>query len=85
MFERLGQMAEVVATGVSRRQFLGRLGQAAALAAGALAFFGLPNPAPAGSCTSNADRGQSRCGVCPPGTHCHRVILPGGIPGWACM
>jgi hypothetical protein len=32
MFEKLSQMAEQTATGVSRRQFLGRFGRAATLA-----------------------------------------------------
>jgi hypothetical protein len=35
MFEKLSQMAEQAATSVSRRQFLGRFGGAAALACGA--------------------------------------------------
>ena len=36
MFERVGQLAERAAMGVSRRRFLGRLGRAAAGAAGVL-------------------------------------------------
>jgi len=36
MFEKISQIAEHAATNVSRRQFLGRLGQAAVAAAGVL-------------------------------------------------
>ena len=38
MFDRVGSLAEKVATNVSRRAFLGRMGQAAVGVAGLLAF-----------------------------------------------
>jgi hypothetical protein len=37
MFEKISQIAELAATGVSRREFLGRLGRGAAAAAAATA------------------------------------------------
>jgi len=39
MFEKFKQMAEQTATNVSRRQFLGRVGRSALIAAGAVAGF----------------------------------------------
>ena len=42
MFEKIGQVAEKVATGVSRRQFLGRLGITAALASAVGALLAQP-------------------------------------------
>jgi hypothetical protein len=54
MFERVGSLAERVATNVSRRAFLGRLGQAAlgsaAALGGFLAFPANASPPPDGSC-----------------------------------
>jgi len=49
MLEKLNQIAERAATGVSRREFLGRLGRGAAGAAGALGgWLMLPRTAQAG-------------------------------------
>ena len=39
MFEKLNEIAERSATGVSRRQFLGRVGRGALIAAGAVGGF----------------------------------------------
>ena len=48
MFEKVSQVAEHVATSASRRQFLGRAGQAAMLLAGALGgLLALPSAAEA--------------------------------------
>jgi hypothetical protein len=56
MFDTIGQAAERLVTSVSRRAFLGRLGQAALAAAGAAAgVFADPGKARAGD------------GSCPPG------------------
>lgn len=57
MFEKLMQAAEQLATGVSRRQFLGRLGRAALAAAAVV-----------GGAAAMA--GEARAGGgCPQGTH----------------
>ena len=67
MFEKLSQAAEQLATSVSRRQFLGRLGQRALVLAGVLgAVFASPGEA------------DARQAGCPPGTHPSRC--PGGRP-----
>jgi hypothetical protein len=48
MFEKVGQLAERVATSVSRRDFLGRFGRGAmAVAAAAAGLLALPNSAQA--------------------------------------
>jgi hypothetical protein len=69
MFENFSQMAEQMATGLSRRQFLGRAGQGALVLAAALGgFLAFPTGARAArKCSSDADcrRGQ----VCRSG-HC---------------
>jgi hypothetical protein len=79
MFERVGSIAERVATDVSRREFLGRLGRGAlglaAVIGGMLAF---PSQAPAGASKGGAicclyvlgRGGPVRCkkGGCSPGT-----------------
>jgi hypothetical protein len=61
MFDKVSQAAEKLATGVSRRAFLGRLGQGALATAGVLgamlAFRG----------QAQADQPQSTCCVCPTG------------------
>jgi len=49
MLEKVSQLAGLAAANVSRRQFLGRFGKAALLAAGALStFLALPSSATAG-------------------------------------
>ena len=65
MFEKLSQAAEQLATRVSRRQFLGRLGQRALVLAGVLGAV-LASP-------GEADARLTGAG-CPPGTH--RVPCP---------
>jgi hypothetical protein len=55
MFEKFGQAAEQVATSVSRRQFLGRLGGAALAAAAAV-----------GGLLAIPDVAQAQGGVCGP-------------------
>jgi hypothetical protein len=69
MFDKLGQAAEKLATHVSRRAFLGRLGKGALVAASVLgsvlAFGGkaqaVPCPPPSRRCGLNC---------CPAGTYC---------------
>ena len=67
MFEKLGQVAQDVATNVSRRQFLGRFGRAA-IAAAALV----------GGLTTNATGGRS--GPKDP-VYCDPTISFGGCEG----
>jgi hypothetical protein len=58
MFEKVSQIAAQAATNVSRREFLGRLGRGALVAAGAAAsFVAFGSEAQAGRrcCTSDAD------------------------------
>jgi hypothetical protein len=70
MFEKVGQAAETLATNVSqsRRGFLGRLGQGALVAAGAVGGLLLT----AGDV--HADKGGNNCckngNKCPPGKSC---------------
>jgi hypothetical protein len=75
MFEKVGLIAERVATNTSRRAFLGGIGNAAfglaAAAAGLLALRGeaaAGNGCPPGYRKSSCGHGFSMC--CPAGTHC---------------
>jgi hypothetical protein len=64
MFDRVGSLAERVATDVSRRAFLGQLGQSALVLAGAMgAILAVPGLAPAKGCAG---------GPCPPCAYCCR-------------
>ncbi len=76
MFEKIGRYAETVATNasLSRRGFLGRVGQAALATAGVLgSLLVLPNKARAkmcdnfqcGYCCGGAERVITSCGGCP--------------------
>ena len=70
MFEKVGQVAEQVATSVSRRQFLGRFGQGAlAVAAAVGGLLALPADAQAGDrfCNALSDHGCQGQKV---GSHC---------------
>ena len=70
MFEKVGQIAEQVATSVSRRQFLGRFGGGAlAMAAAVGGFLALPAVAQAGgrACGPNSSAaclGKNRGDYC---------------------
>jgi hypothetical protein len=69
MFEKFGQAAEKVAINVSRRAFLGRLGQGALATAGVLAgMLAISGKALARNCP----RGAKVCGrlCCPAGSYC---------------
>ena len=72
MFEKIGQIAEQVATSVSRRQFLGRLGGGAlAVAAGVGGLLALPAVAhgkrpPPAVCSANS----GLCAGLPVGWYC---------------
>ena len=74
MFEKLKQAAERAATGVSRRQFLGRIGRAAAVTTAAVAGIAIAGEAqagrgcPRGTHSSRCGRGRVIC--CPGGTRC---------------
>jgi hypothetical protein len=82
MLDKASQMAERVATGVSRRAFLGRLGQSALVVAGVLGgFLAFPGEAQAGgscclyACSGGVIGPHTRCakkvqGKCPPLATC---------------
>lgn len=77
MFEKVGQSAQRAATTASRREFLGRLGRGALVAAGAVAgYLAFGSEAQAGRrrCTSDAD--------CPRGHICNggRCVKGTGPP-----
>jgi hypothetical protein len=88
MFEKIGRMAETAATKVSasRRGFLGRLGQGALAAAGALGgLLALSNKAQAGktlySCSYQLKRGEFKCRY----TYCPSSMQScGGCPPLNC-
>jgi hypothetical protein len=67
MFDRVGSMAERMATNVSRRAFLGRLGQGALVLAGAFgAMLAFPGVGQAKGCGDHACLGC--CYTCSNGT-----------------
>src|SRR3954468_9433635 len=73
MFEKLSQAAEQLATGASRRQFLGRFGgAAAALAAAVGALLALPARAAGGNTVCDPDHSESQCAGVLEGTMCFR-------------
>jgi hypothetical protein len=85
MFERVGSLAERMATNVSRRAFLGRLGQGALVLAGAMgAMLALPGLAQAKGCGSPGGGGVvgSCCCtyLCSDGT-----VLAKKVVGQACQ
>jgi hypothetical protein len=69
MFEKLSQMAEQAATSVSRRQFLGHFGRAAALATAAGALLAQTVHAGGGKVTC-PDFSVSECAGRPVGHRC---------------
>ena len=75
MFEKIGQAAETLATRVSlsRRGFLGRLGQGAFVAAGAVGGLLLT----AGDVRAGPGNNCCQTGKCPPGKAC--------VSGCKCM
>jgi hypothetical protein len=89
MFEKIGRLAERAATGVSvsRRGFLGRLGQGALAAAGALGgLLALSNKAQAGntlySCSYRRKSGEPHCRYT---YYCPRAMQScGGCPPLGC-
>ena len=87
MFDKLSQIAEQAATSVSRRQFLGRFGRAAALAAAAGAL--LVQPALAGQKKKVCDSSSYLfCVGQPVGTTCDYrsscVLLAGTVATCEC-
>jgi hypothetical protein len=85
MFEKLTKIAEHTATNASRRQFLGRLGRAAAAAAGVLGGLLLaPRDIRAGG-RSGGPHGPNKCincsYICPDLTEIHFSRSAGGCPG----
>jgi hypothetical protein len=71
MFESFDRVAQKVATNSSRRQFLGRFGRGALVAAGALgAMLAFPSDAMAGRRCPEGYRYCRRCGCVPTGTRC---------------
>ena len=85
MFETLSQIAEQTATNASRRQFLGELGRAAAVAAGVLGGLLLaPRQARAGG-RSGGPKGPNKCVrcsyICPDLSEIHFERAANGCPG----
>lgn len=80
MFEKVSQIAEHAATSASRREFLGRLGRGALVAAGTAASFV--------AFGSEAQAGRRRCttdGQCPRGHICEAGRCVRGVrPPQAC-
>jgi hypothetical protein len=71
MFDRVSQAAERLATDVSRRAFLSRLGQGALAAAAVLgAMLAFPRAASAGDCPPGTQKS-----LCPNG---HKICCPSG-------
>lgn len=81
MFEKVNQIAEQAATSASRREFLGRLGRGALIAAGAVAgYLAFGSEAQAGrrGCTSDGDCRSGR--ICEAG-RCVRGVRPPQVCG----
>jgi hypothetical protein len=77
MFERVGSFAERVATNVSRRAFLGRLGRNALFMAGAMgAVLASPGVSQAKGCVGGPCR--CCCYACSDGTHIRMGPNPQG-------
>jgi hypothetical protein len=84
MFEKLGQAAEQMATKVSRRQFLGRLGRGAMAAAATVGgLLTLPDVAEAGArrCGPNS---VGSCRGKKVGAICNRMGRCAGAPNCYC-
>ena len=78
MFDKVSQAAEKLATHVSRRDFLGRLGKGALVVAGVLGgMLAIGGTAEAFFCPP----GYATCGqyCCPTGTYCCICNLIGGL------
>jgi hypothetical protein len=74
MFDKISKAAEKAAAGVGRREFLGRLGRGAAVAAGTLGgMLAIPGAASARPCPPGTHRSKCPSGnyvCCPQGTAC---------------
>ena len=87
MFEKVSKAAEQVAASASRREFLGRLGRGAVIAAGTVAgYLAFGSEAQAGRrcCTSDADCRQGRlceAGRCVKGVRPPQVCGPDSLAG----
>jgi hypothetical protein len=88
MFERVNQMAEQMATSVSRRQFLGRVGRGALIAAGVVGgFLASGSEAHAGKRVCGTDS-VWQCAGRPVGSLCGTPSRPGkcvGAPDCRCV
>ncbi|MEX2308601.1 MAG: twin-arginine translocation signal domain-containing protein [Pirellulales bacterium] len=84
MFEKVNQMAEQMATSVSRRQFLGRLGRGALVAAGVVGgFLAFGSEAQAGKRVCGADS-VAYCAGRVVGAPCGSPRRPGHCVGNPC-
>jgi hypothetical protein len=84
MFEKFNQMAEQAATNASRRQFLGRVGRGALIAAGAVAsFVAFGSEAQAGRCRRRKP-GCTSDANCPRGHICVAGKCVKGVRNQAC-
>jgi hypothetical protein len=82
MFERLSKLAELTATSVSRRQFLGRFGGGALAAATALGgLLALPGQAEAGKKRVCGPNSVPQCRGRPVGSLCGTPSRPGRCKG----
>jgi hypothetical protein len=85
MFEKITQVAERTATGVSRRQFLGRFGLgalAAAVAVGGLLALPAVTQAAGGMCGPHS---APKCRNKPVGTRCNTDAYCAGAPNCQCI
>jgi hypothetical protein len=81
MFERVSKAAEQAASGASRRQFLGRLGRGALIAAGAVAgYVAFGSEAQAGRCRCTTDANCPRGYICQAG-RCVKGVRPPQVCG----
>ena len=85
MFEKLNQLAEHTATNASRRQFLGRVGRAAAVAAGVLGGLLLVPRDVRARGRSGGPQGPNKCircsYICPDLSEIHSERPSNGCPG----
>jgi hypothetical protein len=81
MFKKFSQIAEQSATSASRRQFLGRLGRGALIAAGAVGgFLAFGSDAEAGRRRCTTDAGCPRGYICEAG-RCVKGVRPPQVCG----
>jgi hypothetical protein len=84
MLEKLNQVAQEMATGASRREFLGRLGRGALIAAGAVAgYLAFGSEAEAGRCRRRRP-GCTSDANCPRGHICVAGKCVKGVRNQAC-